>query len=246
MTSQPAHFQTTLWSGVIHAAALVDGEEEHPASSGALAELCRRYWRPLFIFARMRGASEEDAEDSTQAFFARLVARRELLRRADPERGKFRTFLLHAFKNHLADEQDRRNSQKRGGGQSIVSMEMDVRSVEIADTATTPDVAFDLQWAREVVRRATEALRMEYVEAGRGEWFDLVGNMQGPQRSLVEIAGMLGTSEEAVKSFALRMRRRLKLLLERQIADTVSTPQEVAEEVAYIGQLLRGPVQGGG
>ncbi len=234
MISQPANFQTTLWSGVIHAAA----REGEAGAARALEELCRRYWRPLFAYARASGAPVADAEDSTQAFFSRLIAQRTLLQRADPARGRFRTVLLTAFKNHLKDEHDHRTRQKRGGGVSVVSLDMN-EGLAVMDPGATPEEAYDRQWARDVVSQATAALRAEYVAAGRADWFDLLGSKDGPELSLSEIARRLDSTEAAVKSFSLRMRRKLRLLLERQIADTVATPDDVEQEMTYIAQLLR-------
>lgn len=204
----------------------------------ALNELCQLYWRPLQAYCCGLGRSPADAEDLTQAFFAKLLGR-GALRMADPQRGKFRTFLLTSFKNHLMDEHRRSQAQKRGSGSMTVSLDADEAEQLHPVVESSPERAFDRQWAEDVVSRATQALRQEYTAAGKGQWFEKVAGSQAAS-SYIEAAKELASTEEAVKSFALRVRKRFRAQLEREIADTVSTPEEVADEMTYLASLLRG------
>jgi len=205
----------------------------------ALEEFCRTYWRPLFVFCLRQGHPPEDAEDLTQSFLSTFLSR-ESLGLADPERGRFRSFLLVSFKRHIGDVRDRRNAARRGGGASHLSFDFDFSQDLLADhEGVSPEVAYDRQWALDLVGRATTALRSECEAAGRLRWFDLIA---GPlaMDNYVVVAAELGTTQDAVKSYALRLRRNFRRLLEREIADTVSTPEECKEEMAYLAALLRG------
>ncbi len=228
-------FQTTLWSVVIRA-----GGAEDQRKHAALSELCRLYWKPLLVYSLRHGRRVQDAEDLTQAFFAHLLAR-DTLRIADPARGRFRAFLLTSFKHFIASEWDRQRALKRGGGVAHFSFEVDFKvAVGLAASAeVTPERAYDRQWAEDLVERATGLLRVEIEKSGKGRWFDLIA---GPEAGAPygEVAAVLETTEEAVKSFAKRARHRFRELLEREIADTVGTPEEAAEEMAYLVELLRG------
>lgn len=229
-----ADFQTTRWSIVLHAGA-ADG-----AGAGALEQLCTLYWRPLYVFCRARGASPADAEDLTQGFFATLLARGGL-RLADPARGRFRSFLLTAFKNHLTDVHRQGAAARRGGGASHLSLDIAGAEAEIAagfGRDESPEAGYDRRWANDMVQRVTHALREEYSAAGKLDWYECVaGERTGAD--YVSVARELGTTEEAVKSFAKRVRQRFRLRLEREVSDTVATPAELPEEMAYLARLLR-------
>jgi RNA polymerase sigma-70 factor (ECF subfamily) len=160
---------------------------------------------------------------------------------ADPSKGRFRSFLLTAFKNFLAGEWDRARAIRRGGGAVHLSFEVEFKNSGLSapSTGCSAEHAYDLQWAHDLVERATLALRAEYLAMGKERWFDLVvGPASGSP--YVEVAADLGATEEAVKSFAKRARRRFRELLECEIADTVGSPEEAAEEMAYLVNLLRG------
>ncbi len=226
-----SRFQTTLWTMVFRAGA-TDGH--------ALSDLCRMYWKPLFVYCLSKGRRIEDAEDLTQAFFAHLLTR-DTLRVADPARGKFRAFLLTSFKNFMLDEGDRSRAARRGGGAVHLSFELDFQEASRLPSATddSPERAYDRQWANDLVKRATTRLRSEQEKAGKLLWFDLIA---GPlaTSSYQTVAVELGSTEEAVKSYAKRARHRFRELLEAEIADTVSSPAEATEEMAYLVELLRG------
>lgn len=230
-----SQFQTTLWSVVLRA-----GGPDDPPQRAALGKLCQLYWRPLFVYCLGQKCRVEDAEDLTQAFFSHLLSR-DTLRVADPARGKFRAFLLTSFKHFIADEGDRTRAARRGGGVAQLSFDADfIEAYQLpASAEISPERAYDRQWAQDLVARATATLRREYVTMGKKRWFELVA---GPDAgaSYQTVARELETTEDAVKSFAKRARRRFKELLEGEIADTVASPAEAVAEMAYLAELLRG------
>ena len=224
-----------MWSVVLRAG----GSDDQPKHA-ALSELCRLYWKPLFVYCLGKGRKVEDAEDLTQAFFAQLLAR-DTLRVADPARGRFRAFLLTSFKHFIAGEGDRSRAARRGGGAVHLSFDVDFSNSGVLPPAPdiSPERAFDRQWALDLIERATTTLRDEYLASGKGAWFDRIA---GPSAgtAYVEVAADLSATEEAVKSFAKRARRRFREILEREIADTVGSPEDAADEMAYLVDLLRG------
>lgn len=229
-------FQTTRWSMVRRAV-----DEGDPQAAEALAQLCQLYWRPLFVYCYGNGRSRADAEDLTQGYFTQLLAR-DSLRLADPRRGKFRTFLLASFKNYLTDVHRQGQAAKRGRGATHVPFDLDLSEGCLIEHATEaePERAYDRQWARDLVQRATTCLREEYKAGGKGEWFENVAGENAGACSYQELAARFGSTEDAVKSFALRVRKRFRMLLEREIADTVASPHEMQSEMAYLAELLRG------
>ena len=240
---QPASsplFATTHWSLVLAAR-----QSGTPGAAQALDKLCRTYWYPLYAYIRHRGHSVEDAQDLTQEFFARLLEHKQL-RVADPERGKFRSFLLGTLKHFLSDERKKVRAQKRGGGQELLSLE--ARSAEDRyrlepATDLTPEKIFDRRWAWTVMEQTVARLREEYVAAERAELFEELKHFQTGEdagRSYAEVAVRLGLSESAVKSAIWRLRQRHGDLLREEIAHTVATPAEVDEEIRYLIAVLGG------
>lgn len=224
-------FATTRWSLVIAA-----GRRSSPGASAALTSLCEKYWYPLYAFARRQGYAAHDAADLTQSFFATLLEK-DYLRRADQQKGRFRSFLLTMFKRFLAKERDRRQAQKRGGDRTIVSFDVDTAEarfrLEPADEQT-PERAFERQWATTLLARVLEKLQQEYLEKDRGDLFAacrgyLVGSREsgGYARTAIDI----GSTEAAVKIAVHRMRQRYRELLKQEVADTVESPLEVEEEL---------------
>src|SRR5580658_6005560 len=166
---QSSSFPTTLWTVVLHA-----GRDEPAQAQAALARLCQGYWYPLYSFVRRRGYSSHDAQDLTQAFFAQLLERRGL-ERVDPELGRFRTFLLASLKNFLANDWDRAHARKRGGGQTIVSI--DEESAESRyqlepSHEMTAERHFERQWAMTLLEQVLDALRDAYHSEGKGALFE--------------------------------------------------------------------------
>lgn len=233
-------FTTTHWSVVLMAR-----EEESPRSVDALAQLCRTYWYPLYAYIRRRGHDAHDAQDLTQEFFARLLGN-NILKCVREERGKFRWFLLSAVKRFLANEWNRKQAAKRGGGQSIVSLDEQTAEgryrYEIPDY-TTPDKLFDQSWAMTLLEQAQEQLQREYNDSRRGQLFDQLKVFLSGDRAPISHAdagAVLGMNEGAVKVAVHRLRQRYRECLREQIAQTVSTPAEVDQEIRQLFAAFSG------
>lgn len=231
-------FTTTHWSIVLTAR-----EEESPRSADALEQLCRAYWYPLYVYIRRRGHQPHDAQDLTQEFFARLLER-NFLRLVQQERGRFRWFLLSAVKRFLANEWNRERAAKRGGGRRILSLDEQTAEgryrYEIPDH-TSPDKLFEKSWAMTLVEVAESQLRSEYEAGGRGEIFERLKIFLSGDRaplSHAEVGALLGMNEGAVKVAIHRLRQRYRACLRGQIAQTVSTPAEVDEEIRQLFAAL--------
>jgi len=226
-----SRFSTTHWSVVLAAGAFGSAD-----SRQALERLCKTYWYPLYTYLRRRGCDTHQAEDYTQAFFAVLLQRHSL-RQANPQRGKFRSFLLSSLNHFLADERDRADAQKRGGGRGIVSYD-----VEEAETRyrlepahdLTPEKLFEKSWSLTILGNAMARLKAEFVEAGKQQTFECLKPHlpagRGPT-SYKDAAATLAMSEGAVKVAVHRLRQRYRRLVREEIAQTVSTPEQVDEEI---------------
>jgi len=236
----PREFVTTHWSLV--GAAAADGVSRSRARE-ALEELCRSYWYPLYAFVRSRGYSPTDAQDLTQAFFARIIETRGFAS-ADRARGRFRSYLLGAMKHFLANEWHRSQTQKRGGGVQIIEFEAldpEGRYARQANQPDDPDHLFDREWALQVVAGALQTLRDEMTDAGKGEQFEaLKGSLTGEEESPREqIAAQLGISTGAVKVAVHRLRLRYRELLRAAIAETVGSQADLEDEMRYLVEVLR-------
>src|SRR5262245_44239316 len=215
--TQGQWFTTTHWSVVLAA-----GSSTAPGAQVALEKLCRAYWYPLYAFVRNQGYAEADAEDLTQQFFAWLLESKHL-RVADPERGKFRSFLLCRLKHFLSDQRKKDGAQKRGGGQVVLSL--DAQSEERRyglepATRQPPEMLFDRRWALTVLEQTVSRLRQEYAEAGRAQLFDELKHFQPGEEassSYSEAASRLGLSEAAIKSAIYRLRERHRQLLRQEV-----------------------------
>ena len=228
---------TTRWSVVLGAAT------ETEEANVALEELCRLYWFPVYAYIRRRGHPAEDSADLTQGFFHRLVDRRSLagIRR---EGGRFRSFLLAAVENFLANDYHRRHAQKRGGGQELLSLDScDPEGRYALDTpdSDTPETLFQKRWALALLQEATDRLSRECARAGKGDLFEaLHGHLleHGASEPYAILAGRLGMSEGALKVAVHRLRSRLGLLLREMIADTVTEPGEIDTELRHLIAVL--------
>jgi RNA polymerase sigma-70 factor (ECF subfamily) len=238
MSSGGADFATTHWTLIVAAAGRKDG-----AAEIALAELCQRYWRPVYIYVRRRTAQLEEAQDLTQGFFTRLLEK-NVLAQAAPERGRFRAFLLTAVKNFLLNEWDRAAAQKRGGGTKRLALDFDASESRISlepAHAETPEQAFDHEWALPLLDSVYRALEAEQTAGGKARQFELLrGALAGGRESLcyAEIAAELGQSEAAVRQAASRLRKRYREILRREIAQTVETEGEIDEEIRRLFEVL--------
>jgi RNA polymerase sigma-70 factor (ECF subfamily) len=210
-----------------------------------MEKLCRTYWPPLYAYVRRQGHGPHDAEDLAQGFFAWLLESKHL-RVADPERGKFRSFLLVRLKHFLSDERKKAQAQKRGGGQPLLAIDVELaeqqyRLESVAEV--TAEKSFDRRWALTVMEQTITRLREEYVAAGRVGLFEELRHFQpGAEAtdSYRDVAARLGLSESAVKSAIYRLRQRHRDLLREEIAHTVTTPAEVDEELRYLISVLGG------
>jgi RNA polymerase sigma factor (sigma-70 family) len=229
LSRPPGHFEPTRWTVVLAAAR----EGGTPAGRAALAELCEKYWYPLYAFVRRSGHARHDAEDLTQAFFARLLEK-NTISGVGPEKGRFRSFLLAAIKHFLANEWDRSQAQKRGGGKVILSLDGtagESRHPLEPATGLTPDLIFERQWALALLDRVLDRLAEESAEKP-GHFAALKGFLTdaGPG-STSEAARTLGLSEGAVRVAVHRLRQRYRQLLRAEIAQTVDDPSEVDAEI---------------
>jgi RNA polymerase sigma factor (sigma-70 family) len=226
-------FRTTHWSVILAA-----GNPQSPEGRQALGRFCRSYWYPVYSFIRRRGGSHHDAQDSTQGFFAWLLER-EILASVTREGGKFRSFLLTVLCRYLSNQGMHERTQKRGGGQALISID------ETADTryraepveAVTPEVLFHRQWALAMLDLAFLRLGEEYKAAGKEAVFEsLAGCLPGPrdQISYAEAAQALGLDQEAVRMAASRLRKRYGQALRTEIALLGCSPQETEEEIRFL------------
>jgi len=242
-SSQPAPrpvFVTTHWSVVLHA-----GRGDSARAGLALARLCQTYWYPLYASARRRGYRAHDAQDLTQEFFSRLLDGR-LLARADPGRGRFRSFLLASMNHFLANEWEKARAGKRGGGHPALSLDWAAAEerydLEPADDAT-PDKAFDKQWALRLLQAVLTRLEQEYQREGKAALFGLLKKcLTGARESqpYLVLAARMGLSEGAIKVAVHRLRRRYRDLIREEIAQTVAAPEEVESEMRHLLEALAG------
>jgi RNA polymerase sigma-70 factor (ECF subfamily) len=215
---------------------LAAGQPGYPSHQQALETLCRTYWFPLYAYLRRQGCDTHLAEDYTQAFFARLLEKHDL-RLADPKHGRFRSFLLSALKNFQANESDRAQAQKRGGDKKILSLDFENAETrycwEPADDLS-PEKLFERSWALTVLDRAMARLQAESAGSNRQELFDRLKAYLTAEMGSVpyrDVAAELGMTEGAVKVAVHRLRRHYRQLLRDEIAQTVSSEDQIDEEI---------------
>jgi len=224
-------FATTHWTVVLAA-----GQRSTPQSDLALEQLCKTYWFPLYAYVRRRGHTKEDAEDLTQAFFARFLAK-NYLEGLSAEHGRFRAFLLASLKHFLINEWDKSRRQKRGGGEAPLSLDWRTADTKFQVAATnepSPDKAFDREWALALLARVIERLQKECEAAGKAKWFDqlkifLTAAKGGTAQA--KVAKALDMEEGAVRVAIHRLRKRYRELLRDEIAQTLGDPAQVGEEI---------------
>lgn len=238
-THTSAGFATTRWSVIL--AASIEGHED---STRALDQLCATYWPPLYGYLRRQGHSPADAEDLTQAFFARLLSKGDL-RQFEPAQGRFRCWLLGCLRHFLANQRDREQARKRGGDCHILPLEqisaVEERFLGERSNACSADQAFDRSWALAVLESARRNLREEYVRRGWTERFELFEPfLPGEESDLTQkqVGGRLGLSEGAVKSEVYRLKRRLGELIRAEIRSTVDDPSQVEAELQSLKAAL--------
>jgi RNA polymerase sigma-70 factor (ECF subfamily) len=224
-------FVTTHWSLVMAA-----GQRGSPESAAALVALCSTYWYPLYAFVRRQGYRIEDAQDLTQAFFAKLLEK-NYIGDADQQRGRFRSFLLTSLKHFLANERDYARAQKRGGGRPVISLDFESAESryrhEPADMMT-PERLFERRWALTLLDRALNRLQDEYAAAGNLPLFERLKEFLTAEKGATPyraVAHQAGMTEGAVKVAVHRLRKRYRALLEDEIAQTVSRAEDVQDEL---------------
>ena len=234
-TPGPSQFPTTRWTLVLAAS-----DPNRKEARSALVSLCENYWYPLYAYLRRRGYPADQAQDLTQDFFVRVLEGR-YLDRADPQKGRFRSFILTSLKFFVADEEDRQHARKRGGA----AVPLDCASGEERYQREpahdeTPERIFERRWALSVLDRVVERLRSEFVYHGRPEHFErlkvfLLGQSDAPYAAL---AREMNTSEGALKVAIHRLRKRYRDLFRQEIADTVADPAEVESELRFLAGVL--------
>ncbi|HAB17323.1 MAG TPA: sigma-70 family RNA polymerase sigma factor [Verrucomicrobiota bacterium] len=233
-------FKTTQWN-LIRAAGGLDPTE----SRKALEMLCRAYWFPVYGHIRRSGFGPEQARDLTQGFFAELLERNRI-GRADPDRGRFRSFLLASVNHFLGHERDHHNARKRGAGQTLLSLQdedWEGRYAVLASSEAGPDVQFDCRWAHVILDRVLAVLRREFDVAGQIRRFDTLKTFLVGDRGdlpIARAAERLGMSEGAVKSAIHRLRTRFRELFRDEVAQTISGSADLEDEMRHLIRSLRG------
>jgi len=224
-------FATTHWTVVLAA-----GKRRSPQADRALEELCRTYWFPLYAYVRRRGHHKEDAEDLTQAFFARFLEKKYLIG-LSAERGRFRAFLLASLKHFLANEWDKSQRQKRGGGEKLLSLDWQTADTQFQVAATnepSPDQAFDREWALALLGKVIERLKSECVADGKAKLFEQLKIFLTAGKGILthaDAAKNLNLDETAVRVAVHRLRKRYRTLLRAEISQTLADESQVDEEM---------------
>ena len=235
-----AAFQTTHWTMVLRA-----GETLSDSSAQkALSNFCEAYWPPLYAFVRHRGHASPEAQDLVQGFFAHVLEQ-NTLSRADREKGKLRTFLLGSFQNYLFNEYDRARALKRGGGHQILSIDEHLPEAEASMMRTkhlSDSAAYDLVWAANIVKRAWQHLENEFETEGKAESLEVLrpfvaGGGKTPLNQ-EEAAIKLGVPIATLRTWLSRLRQRYREALRMEVANTVSDPSDVDQELHYLYQIL--------
>lgn len=232
-------FNTTHWSIVL----ACSGENDANQAREALAKLFQTYWYPLYAYTRRRGYGEQDAQDLVQAFCVHLQEKHALAK-ADPQRGKFRTFLLSSLQNFLANEKARAHAQKRGGGHEIIFLDAeDARTRYRLEPAhkLTPEAIFEMRWAHAVLEETLTGLRADFVARGKERLFNGLASFltfDEPGDSYQQAATRLGLPLSAIKTTVHRLRQDYRTKLREEIGRTVSAPDEIEDELLHLRKVL--------
>ncbi len=237
--STPAQFQTTRWSLIVRA------RGEGALATAALEALCRAYWFPLYAFVRRNGASRHDAEDLTQAFFSHVLAS-DFVARAEPEKGRFRSFLLASLRNFIAKEHVRETAQKRGGKARAVDFDENAAEARLGLTATLAELSpaehFERDWALALLEQALDRLGTEQRAMGKAELFSRLRPLlrAGPQRGDYEALAMeLGMAKGTLAVAMHRLQQRYKELVRAEILQTVANADDLDSELRHLLSILQ-------
>lgn len=241
-TAQNSLFAATRWTLIRRAAETQIATAE---STSALSELCRIYWRPVYLFLRWQGVPEHDAQDFTQGFFAQLLTSRSYAN-ADQTKGRFRSFLLGALKHFRADARDREHAAKRGGGLAPVRLDEAAIAEAEAQAARSDtrgsDREYDREWAAALMRQVMERLEQESRLAGKNALFrELRSHLTisaHDAASYEELAARVGRPVVTLRSDVARLRARYRAILREEVRGTVGDPKEVDEELQHLRQAL--------
>jgi RNA polymerase sigma-70 factor (ECF subfamily) len=228
------HFTATHWSQVLQAA-----RDQSPQAATALDKLCRTYWFPLYAFVRRQGYGVADAQDLTQEFFARFL-KKNFLASVDREKGKFRSFLLAAMKHFLANEWDRLKAEKRGGRQQFISIdgqETEQRYQLEPASDENPEQIFDRRWALTVLDQALGRLKEQYAADGKEAQFGQLKRFlsnEANEKAYATAAVQLQMTPGAVTVAVHRLRQHYRNCLRAEIAQTVSSPGDLDDEMRHL------------
>ena len=231
-------FATTHWSVVMAA-----GRPKSASYQQALETLCKTYWFPLYAYLRRHGCDSNQAEDYTQAFFAGLLAKGGL-RLADPKRGKFRSFLLASLKHFLSNERARARAKKRGGGRKVLSLDIHNAESQYAlepRDELSPEKLFERSWALTVLDRTMARLQAEAISTNKQKLFDRLKIYLTAEKSSIpyrDVAAELDMAEGALRVAVHRLRRRYRELLRDEIAQTVTSDDQIDEEIRHLFTAL--------
>jgi DNA-directed RNA polymerase specialized sigma24 family protein len=234
-------FRTTQWELVLNARNANSSQQDR-----CLSELCSRYWFPLYKFAIFTGLSNEDAQDLTQSFFLYLL-QKESLQHVDPAKGRFRSFLLASFRNHLSTHRQYASAAKRGGGKQLIDLDAhdgeERHHLEPADELTA-ETFFDANWAQLLIERVTIRLSEEYRQRGKSRQFDrlqcyLEVGSEPDAKSYEEAGRVLGISGNGAKTLVFRMRQRFAALMRQEVAQTLLNPGDIDAEIHALYSALR-------
>ena len=235
------NFDQTQWTLVSNAC-----DDDGSISTGALAELCRRYWYPLYAWLRRSGRNRDDSQDLTQSFFEQLLEKKWIAD-VDRDKGKLRTFLLTALKRHAAGEWKKEHAVKRGGDLPHLELGYDdgeERYLETAAEDEAPDKHFEKQWAITLLGRVTDALRADFIQRGMEKRYEILKDAlqwNGHSARYADLGKRLGLSENAVKQAVSRMRRQYRTLLTRELQSTLETEDAatIEEELGHLASAFR-------
>jgi DNA-directed RNA polymerase specialized sigma24 family protein len=241
-TTRDSSFTSTRWT-IVRQAADSGTLSEHALS--ALSELCQIYWRPVYVFLRRQGIPRHDAEDLTQSFFADLIENRAYAR-ADPMKGRFRSFLLGTLKHFLAHSRDHERAQKRGGG--VVPVQLDEVAISEAERYAarcnnwSADGVFEREWAASLARQTLDRLAQEYELGGKGALFEALKSrlIAGEAAAIPyeQLADRLGRTAAHLRVDVARLRARYRAILREEVSGTVVDLRDVDEELRYLRQAM--------
>lgn len=241
-TTREGLFASTRWTVVLEA-----GDSQTPSAEAlsALSELCRLYWRPIFLFLRRQGSNPDDAQDLTQGFFAYLIESRAYAR-ADPDKGRFRSFLLGTLKHFVAHMRAHDRTQKRGGG--IIVGQLDTAAIAEADAravgghAWSAERVYEREWAESLLRQALNRLTQECALAGKDELFDQLNSYLSVTSEAAvpyeEVALRVGRPVATLRSDVARLRSRYRAILREEVRGTVAEASDVDAELRHLCEVL--------